>query len=129
MNKGNEAFGSCITKQLFCFNILETIVIYFSASHYSNVTTAMPVVFKRPKYHRGSIYTMAWSPDGRILATGSNDKSIKILHFDRQHCVQTNDDLELNIHNGTVRELTFVPKKDGLLISGGAGILTNCFIF
>ena len=81
----------------------------------------MSVLFKRSKYHRGSIYCMDWSPDGCLLATGSNDKSIKILQFDERQFTQTGDDIELNIHNGTVRELAFIPNKTGLLISGGTG--------
>lgn len=64
---------------------------------------------------------MAWSPDGKLLATGSNDKSIKLFQFDGYNCTQSGDDVELNIHNGTVRELAFVPNRAGLLISGGAG--------
>ncbi|XP_065647865.1 WD repeat-containing protein 47 [Hydra vulgaris] len=80
-----------------------------------------PVLIKRQKYHRGSIYCMAWSPDGKLLATGSNDKSIKLFQFDGYNCTQSGDDVELNIHNGTVRELAFVPNRAGLLISGGAG--------
>lgn len=89
----------------------------------------MPVMFRRNKYHRGSIYCVAWSPDGQILASGSNDKSIKLLRFDTRSYEQKGDDIEINIHNGTVRELAFVPNRCGLLISGGAGLslFMQCF--
>jgi len=82
---------------------------------------SMSVMFKRAKYHRGSIYCMGWSPDGELLATGSNDKSIKLLKFDGRLFNQVGEEIELNIHNGTVRELSFVPNRCGLLVSGGAG--------
>lgn len=43
------------------------------------------VLYKKGKHHLGSIYCMAWSPSGRIIATGSNDKLIKLvrLNMDR----------------------------------------------
>lgn len=79
------------------------------------------VVFKRNKYHKGSIYCMAWNPLGDIIATGSNDKSIKLLRFDADNFVQEGVETELAIHNGTVRELAFIADKPGVLVSGGAG--------
>ena len=39
------------------------------------------ILYKKNKYHLGSIYCMAWSPSGRILATGSNDKLIKLIRL------------------------------------------------
>ena len=39
------------------------------------------VLFKRTKHHKGSIYCMAWSPDGALIATGSNDKTVKIMRY------------------------------------------------
>lgn len=43
------------------------------------------VLYKKSKHHLGSIYCMAWSPSGRLIATGSNDKLVKIvrLNMDR----------------------------------------------
>lgn len=64
---------------------------------------------------------MSWDPEGRCLATGSNDKTIKVLQFDPQSYSQIGDEVELNIHAGTVRDLAFVPNRNGYLISGGAG--------
>eukprot|EP00795_Rhopilema_esculentum_P010553 gene10553-19286_t len=90
----------------------------------SNESEGVPqpsTVFKRNKYHKGSIYCVTWNPLGDIIATGSNDKSIKILRFDPDNCVQDGSESELNIHNGTVRELSFAPDKPAILISGGAG--------
>ena len=69
---------------------------------------------------------MTWNPLGDIIATGSNDKSIKLLRFDPDNFVQENAETELNIHNGTVRELSFVPDKPAILVSGGAGIKISC---
>ena len=40
------------------------------------------VLLKKGKHHLGSIYCMGWSPSGRIIATGSNDKLIKLLRVD-----------------------------------------------
>jgi WD40 repeat protein len=50
-----------------------------------SVTQPAKVLYKKGKHHLGSIYCMAWSPSGRIIATGSNDKLIKLvrLNMDR----------------------------------------------
>ena len=37
------------------------------------------VLFKRTKHHKGSIYCLAWSSQGDLLATGSNDKTVKMM--------------------------------------------------
>ena len=48
----------------------------------NGVTGGPPsVLFKRTKHHKGSIYCLAWSPRGDLLATGSNDKTVKLMRF------------------------------------------------
>lgn len=47
------------------------------------------VRFKRNKHHKGSIYCVAWSPCGQLLATGSNDKYVKVLPFNAETCNAT----------------------------------------
>jgi WD40 repeat protein len=39
------------------------------------------VLFKRTKHHKGSIYCLAWTPIGDLMATGSNDKTVKLMRF------------------------------------------------
>ncbi|XP_037078833.1 WD repeat-containing protein 47-like [Pollicipes pollicipes] len=50
------------------------------------VTYQPTVLLKRTKHHKGSIYCMAWSPVGDLIATGSNDKTIKLMRFDADSC-------------------------------------------
>ena len=59
-----------------------------------------------------------------MIASGSNDKSIKMIRFDAENCTQKGNELEMNIHAGTVRDLSFVSRPSGLpmLVSGGAGM-------
>ncbi|XP_061100008.1 WD repeat-containing protein 47-like [Conger conger] len=89
-----------------------------------------PVVrFKRNKHHKGSIYCVAWSPCGQLLATGSNDKFVKVLPFNAESCNATGPDLEFSMHDGTIRDLAFMegPESGGsILISAGAG---DCNIY
>ncbi|KAJ8357211.1 hypothetical protein SKAU_G00200050 [Synaphobranchus kaupii] len=89
-----------------------------------------PVVrFKRNKHHKGSIYCVAWSPCGQLLATGSNDKYVKVLPFNAESCNATGPDLEFSMHDGTIRDLAFMegPESGGaILISAGAG---DCNIY
>uniref|UniRef100_A0A673KR76 WD repeat-containing protein 47-like n=1 Tax=Sinocyclocheilus rhinocerous TaxID=307959 RepID=A0A673KR76_9TELE len=96
-----------------------------SAAH-----TLPPVIrFKRNKHHKGSIYCVAWSPCGQLLATGSNDKYVKVLPFNPETCNATGPDLEFSMHDGTIRDLAFMegPESGGaILISGGAG---DCNIY
>lgn len=39
----------------------------------------LDLVYEKKNHHPGSIYTVDWSNSGKLIATGSNDKSIKIL--------------------------------------------------
>ncbi|XP_027521907.1 WD repeat-containing protein 47 isoform X1 [Corapipo altera] len=93
-------------------------------------TSKQPVVrFKRNKHHKGSIYCVAWSPCGQLLATGSNDKYVKVLPFNAETCNATGPDLEFSMHDGTIRDLAFMegPESGGaILISAGAG---DCNIY
>ncbi|OCT85299.1 WD repeat-containing protein 47 isoform X1 [Xenopus laevis] len=87
------------------------------------------VRFKRNKHHKGSIYCVAWSPCGQLLATGSNDKYVKVLPFSAETCNATGPDLEFSMHDGTIRDLAFMegPESGGaILISAGAG---DCNIY
>ncbi|KAM6938540.1 WD repeat-containing protein 47-like [Lycodopsis pacificus] len=91
------------------------------------------VRFRRNKHHKGSIYCVAWSHCGQLLATGSNDKFVKVLPFNAESCNATGPDLEFSMHDGTIRDLAFMegPESGGsILISAGAGdcniYTTNC---
>jgi len=46
----------------------------------------MDVVVKRVKHHKGSIYCVAWNSHGNLIATGSNDKTIRLMKFDGNTC-------------------------------------------
>uniref|UniRef100_T1L4M5 CTLH domain-containing protein n=1 Tax=Tetranychus urticae TaxID=32264 RepID=T1L4M5_TETUR len=91
------------------------------------------VLFKRCKHHKGSIYCLAWNSSGDLLATGSNDKTIKLMRFDADRCDIVGTEAELTMHDGTVRDLCFMEdltNGSNLLISGGAGdckiYITDC---
>ncbi|XP_059197226.1 WD repeat-containing protein 47-like [Centropristis striata] len=87
------------------------------------------VRFRRNKHHKGSIYCVAWSHCGQLLATGSNDKYVKVLPFNAESCNATGPDLEFSMHDGTIRDLAFMegPESGGsILISAGAG---DCNIY
>lgn len=101
-----------------------------------SLTTSSPgqvkqavVRFRRNKHHKGSIYCVAWSHCGQLLATGSNDKYVKVLPFNPDSCNATGPDLEFSMHDGTIRDLAFMegPESGGsILISAGAG---DCNIY
>ncbi|XP_072297464.1 WD repeat-containing protein 47 [Eucyclogobius newberryi] len=95
----------------------------------SSPVKAPTVRFKRNKHHKGSIYCVAWSHCGQLLATGSNDKYVKVLPFSAETCNATGPDLEFSMHDGTIRDLAFMegPESGGaILISAGAG---DCNIY
>ena len=93
-----------------------------SSIHPSTHHPAPPTILSRhPKHHKGSIYCLSWAPTGSLLATGSNDKTIKLIRVteenDPDHTVET----VLPIHDGTVRDLCFLSGAGSpLLVSGGA---------
>ncbi|CAH1132936.1 unnamed protein product [Ceutorhynchus assimilis] len=87
------------------------------------------VLFKRTKHHKGSIYCLAWSPVGDLMATGSNDKTVKLMKFNSDTSNLEGEEIELSMHDGTVRDICFLEdttNKSSLLISGGAG---DCKIY
>jgi WD40 repeat protein len=91
-----------------------------------SVTKPATILYKKAKHHLGSIYCMGWSPSGRIIATGSNDKLIKLLrlNMDNLEDETTHTEIELTHHNGTIRDVIFMHdnlKDDSILLSGGAG--------
>lgn len=40
----------------------------------------------RAKQHRGSVYCVGFNPTGELLASGSNDKTIRLMGFDADTC-------------------------------------------
>ena len=52
-----------------------------------SVTTATKpspakILFKKERHHIGTIYCIGWSPNGQLIATGSNDKLVKVILLD-----------------------------------------------
>ena len=64
------------------------------------------------KKHQGLVWTLAFSPDGKTLASGSADNNVVIWD------VPTGEDLMTLKHNGTVEALRFSP--DGRLLASAS---------
>lgn len=92
----------------------------------NHVCKAASVLYKKGKHHFGSIYCSSWNYDGDLIATGSNDKTIKLIKFTPDLVEHADSEIELTLHNGTVRDLMFMQDQQNKLISGGAG---DCKIF
>ena len=81
-------------------------------------SASLPLAFEKAMHHQGSIYSVDWSSKGKLLASGSNDKLIKIIVTSD---FSSKEVLEMQIpgHKGTVRTLLFDPQDEHTLLSGG----------
>ena len=78
----------------------------------------LPVLYHHPKYHKGSVYCLAWSNEG-LIASGSNDQTVRLLKFDSDTSTVVGSPEDIHIHKGTIRDVLFL--ANGYLISAGAG--------
>ena len=86
------------------------------------------LVFEQKNHHMGSIYCLDWSVSGRLIASGSNDKLVKLMvipDLEESFGLKDQESLELSIsgHKGTVRSVCFEPTSDLVLLSAGTGSL------
>ncbi|KJH51790.1 WD domain, G-beta repeat protein [Dictyocaulus viviparus] len=104
------------------------------------------ILLSRPKQHRGSVYCLSFNPTGELLATGSNDKTLRLMAFNSDACkigeffyhfrmnfVNDGAEMEFGFHDGTIRDVAFLEdsvNRTALLVSGGAGSchlhITDC---
>ena len=100
-----------------------------------NYKETIGMIYEQKNYHLGSIYSIDWSSSGKLLATGSNDKTIKLIHIPEldPEIINNNNTTSENINNyetleliisgnsGTVRNLCFEPINDLTLLSCNVG--------
>jgi len=89
---------------------------------------AIGMIFEQKNHHHGSIFCIDWSSSGKLIATGSNDKTIKLLNIpqleeNNKHLIEDQQTFELQItgNQGTVRSLCFEPTNDLVLLSANSG--------
>jgi len=63
--------------------------------------------------HSGSVNSVAFSPDGKTLASGSDDKTIKLWNLSTDKVIST-----LTGHSGSVTSVAFSP--DGKILASGS---------
>ena len=94
----------------------------------STQTEGIQIVHEETEHHNGSIYCVDWSQMSRLVATGSNDKLIKILQVpdfehasieDQEQIWKDVKELELVGHKAIVRTVCFKPFDPTTLLSGG----------
>ena len=92
---------------------------------------SISLFYEQKNYHFGSIFSIDWSPSGRLIATGSNDKTIKLMNISDLYTINTNNkkiinenetqEMQITGNQGTVRSLCFEPGNDNILLSANSG--------
>mmetsp|Transcript_11292 Transcript_11292/g.11245 ORF Transcript_11292/g.11245 Transcript_11292/m.11245 type:complete len:157 (+) Transcript_11292:3-473(+) len=104
-------------------DILESFITEEETGDFTSMRSnqEIPIQFDQLNYHDGSIYCLDWSPNERLIATGSNDKNIKLLVNPLFRENEFDNILELTCqgHVGKVRTVCFHPSNEGTLFSGG----------
>jgi len=74
-----------------------------------------------PDGHKGNVFSVAYNPDGRYMATASSDETVKLWNSQDGKLLR-----ELKEHQAEVCAVAFSP--DGkLLVSGGKDRMIRCW--
>lgn len=89
---------------------------------YPRTSTALSVAWRGESHHGGSIYCVAWNSAGNLIATGSNDKCLKLQQFDTSTC-RGGPCTEVRPRCGTIRAIQFCTGPGGAeaVALGGGG--------
>ena len=106
--------------KLYDFSPINDKFLYRNNSS-QNDFISLKLLFEKHNHHAGSIYCLDFSPNDKLIATGSNDKTIKIFvvpDFNEN----MNEVLELAIldQKGTIRSVLFPPTDNNFIFSGGS---------
>ena len=127
--KGDHLVIGTNSRSLKIYDMSALASIFSSNNKKNNQepSPSLPLLFEKANHHQGSIYTLDWSKTGKLIASGSNDKIIKIIVSPE---INSTNILELQIpgHKGTVRSVMFLPEDEHTLLSGGT-VDTNIFIW
>jgi WD40 repeat protein len=87
-------------------------------------------VVEERDWHMGSVYTVGWNWTGGLVATGSNDQTLKVASVQRAKAedygnlyfgIAGPDDIgecSFEGHDGTIRDLAFSPVAENMVLSG-----------
>jgi hypothetical protein len=78
----------------------------------------LEVISQSTKLHAGSVYSLAWSSDDRLIATGSNDQLIRITPVSKLNGNSSDKSIRLQLQLGTPRSVIFSPSAPGNIIAG-----------
>jgi WD40 repeat protein len=120
------------SKSIKIFNIKSMLQKFNKKNSYNfkqsqiGETDEIKLVFEQKNHHMGSIYCLDWSVSGRLIASGSNDKLVKLMvipDLEESFGMREQESLELTIqgHKSTVRSVCFEPTSDLILLSAGSG--------
>eukprot|EP00698_Gefionella_okellyi_P010888 TRINITY_DN2854_c4_g1_i1.p1 TRINITY_DN2854_c4_g1~~TRINITY_DN2854_c4_g1_i1.p1 ORF type:complete len:616 (-),score=112.88 TRINITY_DN2854_c4_g1_i1:76-1923(-) len=73
--------------------------------------------------HAGSVYSVAWNSSGELIASGSNDRTVKVLRLHPQTLQLAGPSEELTGHGGTVRCIDFQANSSLLACACSDGML------
>lgn len=82
----------------------------------SSAPAASPPLLAELPAHWFTLNHLAFSPDGKLLATASRDKTIKIWEVDSLELLKVLDTIRHSAHVNSVNRLLWLP--DGRLVSG-----------
>ena len=82
---------------------------------------SLKLLFEKHNHHAGSIYCLDFSPSDKLIATGSNDKTIKIFVVpDFNENMKEVLELAILDQKGTIRSVLFPPTENNVFFSGGS---------
>eukprot|EP00035_Acanthoeca_spectabilis_P005569 m.115249 g.115249 ORF g.115249 m.115249 type:complete len:911 (+) comp13084_c0_seq2:318-3050(+) len=89
---------------------------------YPRLATTLPVAWRSDNHHTGSIYCLRWNPAASLIATGSNDKCLKLQQFDPSSC-RGGPLTVIKPQCGTIRDVHFCTTASGAeaVAVGGGG--------
>lgn len=92
--------------------IISALIIFslFVVAHYSSADEPLRPVMQN--WHSGSVLCISFSPDGRYIASGSNDKIIKLWEATTGKLIR-----KIEGHADMILSINFSP--DGRYISSG----------